>query len=193
MIQVLLLSPRWNSFSSPCSYQTNFFSVSGRVSPKFFEMYSIRPYQYYSFRCWFSNNSILAFVVRVLSQDLVSSIHSIAFFHFFRRLCNVAFFSHHLELWGSCSFMLIHLTGVLCPLLKFFSSYQVSYHFSTGVLPEFVLPCSSFQMECFQLRSSLLYSFFPVVQPLVGLWFHSFVKEATLCYLFLFRFSLVPS
>ena len=35
-------------------------------------MYSIRPYQAYSFRCWFSNNSILAFDVSVLSQDLVS-------------------------------------------------------------------------------------------------------------------------
>ena len=42
-------------------------------------MYSIRPYQAYSFRCWFSNNSILAFVVSVLPQDLVSlrSFHSI--------------------------------------------------------------------------------------------------------------------
>ena len=50
-------------------------------------------------------------------------------------------------------FMLIHLTGVLCHLFKFFSSYQVLHLFSTGVLSEFDLPCSlfiSFQPEWFQ-------------------------------------------
>ena len=39
-----------------------------------------------------------------------------------RRLCDVDLFSHHLE-W--CFFVLIHLTGVLCTLLKFFSFYHV--------------------------------------------------------------------
>ena len=50
-------------------------------------------------------------------------------------------------------FVLIHLTGVSCPLFKFFSSYQVLHLFSTGVLSEFDLPCSliiSFQPEWFQ-------------------------------------------
>ena len=50
-------------------------------------------------------------------------------------------------------FVLIHLTEVLCHLFKFFSSYQVLHLFSTGVLSEFVLPCSlfiSFQPEWFQ-------------------------------------------
>ena len=50
-------------------------------------------------------------------------------------------------------FVLIHLTGVLCHLFKFFSSYQVLHLFSTGVLLEFVLPHSlfiSFQPEWFQ-------------------------------------------
>ena len=50
-------------------------------------------------------------------------------------------------------FMLIHLTGVSCPLFKFFSSYQVLHLFSTGVLSEFDIPCSlfiSFQPEWFQ-------------------------------------------
>ena len=49
--------------------------------------------------------------------------------------------------------MLIHLTGVLCHLFKFFSSYQVLHLFSTGVLSEFVLPCSlfiSFQPQWFR-------------------------------------------
>ena len=50
-------------------------------------------------------------------------------------------------------FVLIHLTGVLCHLFKFFSSYQVLHLFSIGVLSEFDLPCSlfiSFQPEWFQ-------------------------------------------
>ena len=49
-------------------------------------------------------------------------------------------------------FVLIHLTGVLCHLFKFFSSYQVLHLFSTGVLSKFVPPCSlfiSFQPEWF--------------------------------------------
>ena len=60
-------------------------------------------------------------------------------------------------------FMLILVTGVSCPLLKFFSSYQVLYHFSTGVLTEVVLPCSSLLTECFQLHLSPLYSFLEMV------------------------------
>ena len=55
------------------------------------------------------------------------------------------------------------------------------------------VPCSSFLTECFQLCSSSLFSFFQFVQPRKVLWFHVFVKEATLFYLFLFRFSPVPS
>ena len=44
----------------------------------------------------------------------------------------------------SCAY---HLTGVLCPLVKFFSPYQVLHLFSTGVLSEFVLLRSSFLTE----------------------------------------------
>ena len=105
-------------------------------------------------------------------------------------------------------FMLIHLTGVSCPLFKFFSSYQVSHLFSTGVLSEFDLSCSlfiSFQPECLHLllvhcnpflmsvnlqgsrnvpcSSFLTECFQPRSAPLYSLlkvlWFHSFVKEAT--------------
>ena len=49
--------------------------------------------------------------------------------------------------------LLIHLTGLLCFIFKFFSSYQVLHLFSTEVLFEFVLPCSlfiSFQPDWFQ-------------------------------------------
>ena len=37
-------------------------SVSGRLSPHNFEMFSISPLQAYSFRCWFSNNSVITFL-----------------------------------------------------------------------------------------------------------------------------------
>ena len=50
MTQVLLLSSRWNSFSSSCSYQSNLlFSVIGRISAHNFEMSSISPRQAYPF------------------------------------------------------------------------------------------------------------------------------------------------
>ena len=48
----------------------------------------------------------------------------------------------------------------------------------TRVLTEVVLHCSSFLMECFQLRSSPLYSFLKWVY-LSRFMVHSFVKEAT--------------
>ena len=81
-------------------------------------------------------------------------------------------------------FVLIHLSGVLCPLLRFFSSYQVLHLFSTGVLSEFVLPYSFFsQRSVFQLLPPPLLSFFLFVQPLKVIHFHSFVKGATQFYL----------
>ena len=45
------------------------------------------------------------------------------------------------------------------------SFYQALHIFPTGVLFEFVLPCSFFLTECFQLRSFSLHSFFLVAQP----------------------------
>ena len=57
------------------------------------------------------------------------------------------------------------------------SSYQVLHLFSTGVLSDFDLPCSSFLMECFQLCSSSLYSFFQFVQPLKVLGFTRLSKK----------------
>ena len=90
------------------------------------------------------------------------------------------FSTHHLVL-SKIMFlsMPIHLTGVSCPLLKFFSPYQVLHNFSTGVLLEVVLPCPSFLTECFRLGSPSLYSFLESIQPRKVLWFHSFAKEAT--------------
>ena len=88
--------------------------------------------------------------------------------------------THLLVLSGSCSFHAYPFNRSVVPFwLKFFSPYQALHLFSTGVLSEFVLPCSSFLTECFKVRSSLLYSFFEFAQPRKVLWFHSFVKEAT--------------
>ena len=58
------------------------FPVSGRVSSLNLRCTSIRPYQAYSFRCWFSNNSVLTFCCnRALSRSC---------FPAFRRHCDVA-------------------------------------------------------------------------------------------------------
>ena len=88
-------------------------SVSGRLSPHNFEKFSISPLQAYSFRCWFSNNSVITFLEGCFPSSFVAEVgifFSILlfqwsiFYSFFRRHCDVALFTHHLELWGSCSF-----------------------------------------------------------------------------------------
>ena len=89
------------------------FFVSGRLSPHNFELSSISPLQAYSFRCWFSNNSVITFLEGCFPSSFVAEVgifFSILlfqwsiFYYFFRRHCDVALFTHHLELWGSCSF-----------------------------------------------------------------------------------------
>ena len=56
------------------------------------------------------------------------------------------------------------------------------------------VPCSSFLTECFQLCSSMLYSFFQYVQPLKVRGFTCLSKkQLSLPLLFLFCFSPVPS
>ena len=87
-----------------------------------FEMFSISPLQAYSFRCWLSNNFVLTFLEGCFPSSFVAQVgifFSILlfqwsiFYSFFRRHCDVVLFTHHLVLWGSCSFMLIHLTWVV--------------------------------------------------------------------------------
>ena len=87
--------------------------VSGRLSPHNFEMCSIRPQQACSFRCWFSNNSILTFLEGCFPRSFVAEVGIFfyvllfqwsIFFSFFRRHGDVALLTHHLKLWGSCSF-----------------------------------------------------------------------------------------
>ncbi len=81
-------------------------------------------------------------------------------------------------------FVLIHLTGVLCHLFKFFSSYQVMHLFSTGVLPNlfFLVPCLSRFNQCG------FNSFLSIVLVI-----HSFATPRfTWCSLFLFSIGVLP-
>jgi hypothetical protein len=89
--------------------------------------------------------------------------------------------------------LLIHLTGALCPLFKFFSSYQVLLLFSTGVLPKFLHSHSSSILshpEWFWILPCFM-QLLMILHPLKVLCFHSFVQEATYDYLFLFLFSVL--
>ena len=134
-------------------------SVGGRSSPHNFEMFAISPQQACSFRCWFSNNSVITFLEGCFPSLVVAEVgifFSILlfqwsiFYSFFPRHCDVALFTHHLELWGSCSFLAYPFNR---SAFNVFWSYQVLHLVSTGVLFEFVLPCSlfiSFQPEWFQ-------------------------------------------
>ena len=65
-------------------------------------------------------------------------------------------------------FLLIHLTGVSCLLLKFYSSYQAVYHFSIEVLSEFVLPCSSFPNGVLSILFISVLCFFSICSTLQG-------------------------
>ena len=92
----------------------SFVSVCGRSSPHNFEKFSISPLQDYLFRCWFSNDSVITFSEGCFPSSLVAEVgifFSILlfqwyiFYYFFRRHCDVALFTHHLDSWGSCSFL----------------------------------------------------------------------------------------
>ena len=49
-------------------------SVSGRLSPHNFGMFSISPLQVYSFRCWFSNNSVITFLEGCFPSSFVAEV-----------------------------------------------------------------------------------------------------------------------
>ena len=114
-------------------------------------MYSTRPYQAYSFRCCIFNNSVLAFVVSVLPQDLVFP----SFIPFHSYFCYGGFVmllssTHLFVLSGSCSFHAYPFNRSVVPILhKFFSPYQALQLYSTRVLPQVVLPCPSLLTEVF--------------------------------------------
>ena len=92
-------------------------------------MYSIRPYQAYSFPCWFSNNSVLTFLQGGFLSSFVAEVvifFSILLFHW---SIFYSFFGGIVMLLSSpitsfCKdhviFLLIHLTGVSCPFFQVF-------------------------------------------------------------------------
>ena len=147
-------------------------SVSGGLSPHNFEMCSISPQQACSFRCWFSNNSVITFLEGCFPSSFVAQVgifFSILlfqwsiFYSFSRRHCDVALFTHHLELWGSCSFRAYPFNRSVVPpaqVLFILSSFISLFNRSA------VQICSSlflFSNGCFQLRSSPLYYFLEMV------------------------------
>ena len=115
-----------------------------------FEKFSISPLQAYSFRCWFSNNPVVTILEGCFPSSFVAQVgvfFSILlfqwsiFYSFFRRHCDVALFTHHLELWGSCSF------------LSYPFNRRVVFSFEFSHLIKF---CFSFQPECCLNSSSLI-------------------------------------
>ena len=82
MILVLHLSSRWNNFLISLSISIQFFFTWVAGCHLIIWDVSHKTISSFFFSCWFSNNSVLAFVVSVLSQDLVSlrSLHSILTF-----------------------------------------------------------------------------------------------------------------
>ena len=103
--EICFSSLRWSQAS-------NCFSLVAEFHLKCWDV-SISPLQAYSFCCWFSNNSVITFLEGCFPSSFVAQVgifFSILlfqwsiFYSFFRRHCDVALFTHHLELWGSCSF-----------------------------------------------------------------------------------------
>ena len=136
MTQVLI------NFSSPCWYLYNLVPVSGRLSPHNLEMFSHKPTTSLLFSLLVFQQLRSTILLRMPFQAQLW--HKLAFsspFFYFNYLFSISSFrrlllssTHLLVLSGSCSFfLLIHITGVLCPLLKFFSPYEVFHLVSTGV------------------------------------------------------------
>ena len=124
MVQVISLLSWWKKFFISLVLS---FLLFGFVVAEFrlnFEKFSISPLQAYSFRCGFSNNSVITFLEGCFPSSFVAEVgifFSIllfqwsSFYSFFRRQCDVTLFdqsSHFLKIMFF--FLLIHLTGVLC-------------------------------------------------------------------------------
>ena len=153
MIQDLSLSPRRKKISIFFLAPNQIFSVSGRLSPHNFEMYSVRPYQAYSF-------SLLVF--QQLRSTLLLKMP-------FQAFCGI---SWHFLLHSPISiiYLLFFRSGGIAmlffsPIISFCQrscSFR-AYPFNRSVVPfcssSFLLikPCISFLPEC------CLRSFLPLV------------------------------
>ena len=74
MIQFSLLISVNKFFISLVLSIKSMVSISGRLSPHSLEMCSISPLQAYSFRCWFSINSIITFLEGCFPSSFVVEI-----------------------------------------------------------------------------------------------------------------------
>ena len=135
MTQVLHLPSQWNKLLVYLLISIqSFVSIVAEFRLNF-EKFSISPLQAYSFRCWFSNNSIITFLEGCFPTSLVAKLsfsspslypNGLTSILSLRRHCDVVLFTHHLVLWGPCSFRAYPFpTGVSCPLFKFFPFCQV--------------------------------------------------------------------
>ena len=142
MTQVLQLSSWWKKFllSSLISNKQLFF-VSGRISPHSLEMFSISPLQAYSFRCWFSNNSVITFLEGCFPSSFVAEVGIFSSIYYSNDLSSILSS-------GGIVMLLFSLIISNCEDHVLFLLIHLS-----RVLSEFVLPCSlfiSFQPEWFQ-------------------------------------------
>ena len=149
----VFLSLRWSQAS-------NYFSLVAEFHLKCWDV-SISPLQDYSFRGWFSNNSVITFLQGWFPIHFWKKLAFPSPFCYSNDLSSILFSEGIVMLLSHSSsriedrvlFMLIHLTECRVFFSSSFSSYQVLHLFSTGVLYEFVLPFSlfiSFQPEWFQ-------------------------------------------
>ena len=146
---ILSILPEALCCSSRRCYQLYYLFCSGRISPQVLRCLH-KPTRIISFRCWFSNNSIITFFEGCFPSSFVAEIgisfyillfQWSIFYSFFRRHGDVALFTHHLELWGSCSFRAYPFNRSVV------SSLQVLFILSS-------YPCS-FSRSAAQICSSL--------------------------------------
>ena len=142
-------------------------------------MYSIRPYQAYSFSCWFfpttpfdpspKDTFSSSFVAEVgIFFYILLSQWSIFYFFLPEELCCCSLQPFFLFLLGHCSFRAYPFNrSVVSFCSSFFILSSLSSLFNqnaTRIGSSF----SSFLTECFQLCSSPLFYFFQFVQPFQG-------------------------
>ena len=74
MIQVFSYPLGESNFHLFVNLKQAIVSVSGRLSPHNFEMFSISPLQAYSFGCWFSNNPVVTFLEGCFPRSFVAEV-----------------------------------------------------------------------------------------------------------------------
>ena len=137
------------------------------------------------------------------------------FYYFFRRHCDVALFTHHLDSWGSCSFLAYPFNRSVVISFEFSNLIKFSFFFQSECCPNYInlipslssfnrsgfniylitkptrfsnVSCSSFLTDCLQSCSSL------IAQPLKVCGFtHWSKKQLGFTYPLPLLFPPVPS